>query len=543
MTASSEYGVAVAEQFQPPENWVPGQEINKDASAVNTGNVDAFVRMWLDGSMRLMKQYKGGTAGSETVDADVAWDTTTSKFDLTKLSATEDENLVNAGLTMRVNNTGTNKNAYVKTLTRQQTLNAQQAAQLNSQGYASKVEGAYSEVQAMQSGILAYAPDGAEYTYLLKEETELPIYLTSTVNGNSTTGYKTVQVPAGTLVHVNASSKTVATLNSGVLEITATETVNSTSGATNATAFKTVYVQATGTFGAPRNVEYESFTPMTDGLYLFLRNDSSADQTAPEFSGYYMNGFAASPTEDDYKDATFYALNTNTKGDNRSDYTVKGAMVAGYFAPVTVTYDDAEKNIISAVPNANLELYSAKYDTIDAEKLKFYATAVNDTAETQTIYAVYDEDKDTTFDPKEDIVVEITTSNIGTSPEGWTSIGGTSATAYTINDSLKPAIDATKLTFYYNNDVEAGDSTAKLVDKVKLYDGVTNDAYLTFDFDLNVHLESIQVTFDENGKEAATAVSGTDGWAATGTPAVNTAAKATATVTNNEIEAIAWATT
>ena len=62
LTATSEYGVAIAETFHAPESWVPGQEINKDAAAVNTGNVDAFVRMWLTGSMRLLQQTTSGTS-------------------------------------------------------------------------------------------------------------------------------------------------------------------------------------------------------------------------------------------------------------------------------------------------------------------------------------------------------------------------------------------------------------------------------------------------------------------------------------------------
>lgn len=47
LTASANYGVSIAEDFTPPEDWTPGQEINKDVSAVNTGNVDAFVRLRL----------------------------------------------------------------------------------------------------------------------------------------------------------------------------------------------------------------------------------------------------------------------------------------------------------------------------------------------------------------------------------------------------------------------------------------------------------------------------------------------------------------
>ena len=50
LSASANYGVTIAEDFTPPENWVPGQEINKDVGAVNTGNIDAFVRVWLEGN-------------------------------------------------------------------------------------------------------------------------------------------------------------------------------------------------------------------------------------------------------------------------------------------------------------------------------------------------------------------------------------------------------------------------------------------------------------------------------------------------------------
>ncbi len=55
LSASSDYGVAITEDFTPTEDWTPGQEINKDVSAVNTGNVDAFVRLGLlnDAAMKV----------------------------------------------------------------------------------------------------------------------------------------------------------------------------------------------------------------------------------------------------------------------------------------------------------------------------------------------------------------------------------------------------------------------------------------------------------------------------------------------------------
>lgn len=53
LTASNDYGVKITETFTPPSQWTPGQEINKDVSLVNTGNVDALARVSLDGAMDL----------------------------------------------------------------------------------------------------------------------------------------------------------------------------------------------------------------------------------------------------------------------------------------------------------------------------------------------------------------------------------------------------------------------------------------------------------------------------------------------------------
>lgn len=45
LTASNNYGVSITETFTPPDNWAQGQSIDKKVGAVNTGNVDAFVRL------------------------------------------------------------------------------------------------------------------------------------------------------------------------------------------------------------------------------------------------------------------------------------------------------------------------------------------------------------------------------------------------------------------------------------------------------------------------------------------------------------------
>lgn len=53
LTASADYGVSIVEDFTPPEEWLPGQKINKDVSAVNTGNVDAYVRLAILNDLKL----------------------------------------------------------------------------------------------------------------------------------------------------------------------------------------------------------------------------------------------------------------------------------------------------------------------------------------------------------------------------------------------------------------------------------------------------------------------------------------------------------
>lgn len=47
LTASNNYGVSIVEDFTPPSNWVPGQEVDKAVRVTNTGNIDAFVKVSL----------------------------------------------------------------------------------------------------------------------------------------------------------------------------------------------------------------------------------------------------------------------------------------------------------------------------------------------------------------------------------------------------------------------------------------------------------------------------------------------------------------
>lgn len=59
LSAKAEYNVTIAETFTPPEEWVPGQEVNKDVFAVNTGNVDALVKQSISGKITVTNETAG----------------------------------------------------------------------------------------------------------------------------------------------------------------------------------------------------------------------------------------------------------------------------------------------------------------------------------------------------------------------------------------------------------------------------------------------------------------------------------------------------
>lgn len=64
LTANADYGVSIVESFEPPANWIPGQDINKDVYAVNTGNIDAFVKESISGKLTYTYETLTSTAPS-----------------------------------------------------------------------------------------------------------------------------------------------------------------------------------------------------------------------------------------------------------------------------------------------------------------------------------------------------------------------------------------------------------------------------------------------------------------------------------------------
>lgn len=264
--------------------------------------------------------------------------------------------------------------------------------------------------------------------------------------------------------------------------------------------------------GAVNKINSESFAPSEVGIYLFRRSynlagDGSIDTTTIEYSGYYYDG------------TDCYAL--QTKDDSTVGGGVDGKGGNVYVKGMTGAYgSDASTGF--AAKAAGVKLFSASGSTLSNDRLSWKYTASPTAAAspfgtTNPYFTVAQSGATGT------LAVNIELQNVGTGSAQWTYSDGEGNT----ND-----------TFYYNDDLEGGATASLLVKNVQLDDGASQNDYITFDFDLNVNLESVQVTKDSSGNETDQTVA--DGWATTAQKSI-TARKGTATVTSGEITAITWA--
>ena len=441
LTASADYGVTIAEDFTPPENWVPGQTIDKNVGVVNTGNVDAFVRTWLEGEMKVIARNAAGAETNATDDAATWNSTATDKASVAQLVqiSTSDN--------------------YLRVL---DTANAGSPT-------------TYSEVQSMQAGgWLAYAPADCEWQYTETATSNDP----AVVSGNTT-------VTAG-------------------------------AGTSNATE---TYVAA-GTYGCA--IDADSFKPKTTGLYLFRRNADASTLDADQnvyYSGYYY----VAPTSPGYGNGTYYTLNTETDGTGKTVYAAHvaddGKIYTHSNTAGTALTTGSKTDKLKAADVTDVKLFTATKSIIDNSGL----TWTYNSTDGKFIVSP----TDSTTGDGVDIEVQLVKANLGTATNQWTAIEAASAPK--------------KTTFYYTNDLEEGATTSQLVDSVKLASTVTADDYVAFDFDLNVKMDSIQVTFDSAGKETYQPVS--SAWAVTSGDAATGAHVTAATYddTNiNELKVLTW---
>lgn len=321
----------------------------------------------------------------------------------------------------------------------------------------------------------AYKNDDNYYRVLSKTEKANPELNTTdtAVNDNTYSEVKSVQA-GGYLVSAPENAKWTYTAEQQ------TEIVDST-GAKAVVAkdavIGSVNSSAANKLGVKDNcaIDSDTFVPETPGLYIFRRNIALGDVNAAdtyEYSGYVFDG------------TNYFALANDTLG--KSDYTLPDGAVT-----VATTTEPQKEPLTYNIDNTKIKLYTATEKIIKNDDLTWEYTAATETAPAK-LTATYNGGTDGETDAlkADDIVIDVALANIGTEGQTWTAKTAAGKTA----------------TFYYNDDVEAGDSTAKLVDSVTLSDKTTQHAFIAFDFDLNVFLESVQVTMGENGNEKTTPV-------------------------------------
>ena len=459
LTASADYGVAIAEDFTPPENWIPGQEIEKNVSVVNTGNVDAFVRVWLEGEFDLVKEGDGITYNATYAPTTI----------------TNNDKLVNLGF---VNVNDGSADHIIKPLSKDKTLNPANSGDPNNTSNSES----YSEVQALQAGgYLAYAPSGAQYKYTTNQNKNIIVYKDST-------NCVPTDVPFGSVIHVNG----------------------------------TAAAPSNGTYIAPANtagdINSDTFLPMTTGLYLFRRNmdvnNAVVDQNW-EYSGYYY----VAKSGDTGGEGEYYALKTKTDTSDNDTVYVDGIAYNDGGATPTWYVNQQTGAIDDTTALANVKLFEVVETTVNDDNISWVYTAAAGTDPAKLTATIHTDGGNTVADQ---ISIDVLLANIDgiSSPnESWQYVAATAGK---------------RATFYYKDDVEQGDTTAKLVDAVTLSDKTKQTAYIAFDFDLNVNMDSVQVTVDDNENENFASV---NAWQST-SKAVAQRAIGTA---GKEINYITWA--
>ncbi|MCD8219313.1 MAG: hypothetical protein LUC50_02900 [Ruminococcus sp.] len=126
------------------------------------------------------------------------------------------------------------------------------------------------------------------------------------------------------------------------------------------------------------------------------------------------------------------------------------------------------------------ESYSANVittTTLNAQNLSFSDTIQGDGTDGYYITATYSTSSNS------DIVIQIYLDD--SCATNWTPVYNRTANEWT---------------FYYNYILKSRDTSEQLVDKLVLSSATAADAYVSFDYSLNITADSVQVTYNKDGK-------------------------------------------
>lgn len=444
LTAKGNYGVAIAETFVPPTNLVPGQEVTKEVMATNTGNIPALVRLGLNNSVSgwVLDSGTVTTSGGTTTLPETA--VQLGDYDYAKAKAN--------------NTTSTKPNSYTAP---------------TSTGESAATNAFYNELaDVMAGGYLVYTPaisSGAKVEF---------------------------SNPAG------------GTDN----KVTLTTQVNSI------------------TNGQPVTAGWVLNEDAPEGYYIF-RRQVDITNASYTYSGFYFKGgkyyrLAMTDGDDTFGGANTASIpNGNQPADKSAHipttdaYTISGSSFTVVNAPlVTIRQLDFTTRDKLSATGANGTRYR---DTISAV-LWNNATAPGTAANTETVLnevlvtVNVGNDTDTANDLKFHLALteafKLSAANSdkfesyladGSTKGHWTAV---------LDDTFSPIKWTQNPPFgsgtanlgyiYYNDKLDPGETTPKLIDSVTL-DENTKGTYVEITYDIDVLLDSIQISYDNANNEVA----------------------------------------
>lgn len=90
LSANADYDVSIVESYAPPKNFLPGQAVNKDVYATNTGSIGAFVEESVTSKLSIVKEVTTTTKYNEEAPAPtLAGDTTSTEYSTGVIATTD----------------------------------------------------------------------------------------------------------------------------------------------------------------------------------------------------------------------------------------------------------------------------------------------------------------------------------------------------------------------------------------------------------------------------------------------------------------------
>lgn len=498
LTATADYGVSIVEDFKPPKAMTPGENVNKDVSVVNTGSIDAFARVALENQLTIT------TYDSDDFTIDSFVDTTKTYYKTKKTtttigttaydtqSAAEDARTDTSTQSAFHWNTGTGADGkyYIKTVTEETLANRYVTAT------ARDAELATLEASTPDIGT-ANTPGSTVYDYAADTDEVVNSIKSCTVT-NPTGGFTN-----------GVTLSATESLNQETGKLTANEVTTLQAGGTIVMAGNTIlskaeqFVVAGDDTTPPAQTDYDGagqYKPSTAGLYIFKRTvyeGTSNDET--KYSGYYYDGsgnFYALKTEVDTTAATGSTATPYIDfGTGHDGFTLDAdgqiTDIDGTVSLLTKsTYKTADMGGVNGTDLATITPTFGKLTLTNGAADGFVAASAAEVNDPAKVNAVK---------------LSIATEGTANGTVIYIKLADDWSTNWKI---VEPTSETASVAdwFYYKDTVKSGETTEKLVDYVRI-DNTTNQTdYVDITYDLNVVLESAQITHNNEGDETADAV-------------------------------------